>query len=161
MKATETPPQFIYIHLPNDGLAEVRPQAGFPYEASYMEDNDLALGGILEYLSHSSWWPETTVFVTENNTQAGLGQAGLDHIDSHRTVLLAVGPYVKRDYVSHTNSSFPGLLRTIFEAFHLQPSNLTDATAASLSGMFTDSPDLTPFTALMPDPRIFDPAAVR
>jgi hypothetical protein len=118
-----------------------------------MEDNDLALGRILEYLSHSPWWRDMAVFVTESNTQGGL-----DHIDSHRTVLLAAGPYVRRNYVSHMNSSFPGLLRTIFELLHVAPLNLMDATAASLRGVFTDTPDFTPFTALAPDPRIFDPA---
>ena len=67
------------------------------------------------------------VFATESDTQGSL-----DHIDSHRTLLLAAGPYVKRDYVSHTNASFPGLLRTIFELLRLPPLNLMDATAASV-----------------------------
>lgn len=146
-------PQFTYIRLPNDRLHEARPGDGYPYEASWMEDNDLALGRILEYLSHSPWWPEMAVFVTESDTEGGL-----DHIDSHRTILLAAGPYVKRNYVSHTNSSFPGLLRTIFELLGVKPLNLMDATAASLRGMFTDKPDLTPFTAVAPDPRIFTSA---
>jgi sugar lactone lactonase YvrE len=152
-KGAEPFPQFTYIRLPNDSLSEARPADGYPYEASWMEDNDLALGRILEYLSHSPWWRDMAVFVTESNTQGGL-----DHIDSHRTVLLAAGPYVRRNYVSHMNSSFPGLLRTIFELLHVAPLNLMDATAASLRGVFTDTPDFTPFTALAPDPRIFDPA---
>ncbi len=146
-------PQFTYIRLPNDSLPETGPVEGYPYQASWMEDNDLALGRILEYLSHSPWWPEMAVFVTESNTQGGV-----DHIDSHRTVLLAAGPYVKRNYVSHTNSSYPGLLRTIFELLHVAPLNLMDATAASLRGIFTDQPDFAPFVALSPDRRIFDPA---
>lgn len=149
-------PQFTYIRLPNDTLHEARPAEGYPYEASWMEDNDLALGRILDYLSHSPWWREMAVFVTEDSTQGGL-----DHIDSHRTVLLAAGPWVKRNYVSHTNSSFPGLLRTIFELLHVKPLNLMDATAASLRGMFTDQPDFAPFTALAPDPRIFSPAPAK
>ena len=160
MKAMKTLPQFIYIHRPNDHLTGIRPDAGYPYEASYMEDNDLALGRILECLSHSPWWPEMAVFVTENNTHGGT-DVGLDHIDIHRTVLLAAGPYIKRGFVSHTNSSFPGLVRTIFEGFRIEPLNLTDATAASLVGMFTDSPDLTPYKPLIPDPRIFDASLVK
>ena len=93
------------------------------------------------------------VFVTESDTQGSL-----DHVDSHRTLLLAAGPYVKRNYVSHTNSSFPGLLRTIFELLRLPPLNLMDATAASLRDMLTGEPDFAPFTAVEPDARIFDPA---
>jgi DNA-binding beta-propeller fold protein YncE len=144
-------PQFVYIRLRNDQLPEAR-TTNHPYEASWMEDNDLALGRILDSLSHSPWWPETAVFVTESNTDGGL-----DHIDSHRTILLAAGPYVKRNYVSHTNSNFPGLLRTVFELLHIPPVDLADATAASLSGMFTDQPGFSPFQAIAPDVRIFDP----
>jgi hypothetical protein len=121
-----------------------------------MEDNDLALGRILEYLSHSPWWREMAVFVTEADAQGGL-----DHIDAHRTLLLAAGPYVKRNYVSHTNTSFPGLLRTIFELLGVPPLHLADATSASLRDVWTGQPDFTPFTAVAPDRRIFDPAKVK
>ena len=103
--ALEEPlPQFVFIHLPNDKLADARPADGYPYEESWMEDNDLALGRIVEALSHSRGWPETAVFVTESTTETAL-----DHIDSRRTILLAAGPHVKRDYVSHTNLNFSGL----------------------------------------------------
>jgi hypothetical protein len=147
-------PQFVYIRLRNDQLADDVPRdAEHPYEESWIEDNDLALGRIVDSLSHSRWWPETAVFITESNTDGGL-----DHIDSHRSILLAAGPYVKRNYVSHTNSNFPGLLRTILELLHAPPIDLADATAASLGGMFTDQPDPSPFQAIAPDARIFDPA---
>ncbi|MGD1069238.1 MAG: alkaline phosphatase family protein [Bryobacteraceae bacterium] len=149
-------PQFIFIHLPNDHMTTERPADGYPYEASFVEDNDLALGRILEYLSHTPWWKEMAVFITEDDAQGGL-----DHVDSHRTVLLAAGPYVRRGYVSHTNASFPGLLKTIFELLHLPPLNLMDATAASLRDIFTEEPDFTPFDVLIPDRRIFDASQVR
>ena len=145
-------PQFVYVRLRNDQRPEPLPDAEHRYEESWMEDNDLALGRMLDALSHSRWWPETAVFITESNTGGGL-----DHIDSHRSILLAAGPYVKRNSVSHTNSNFPGLLRTVFELLHTPPMDLADATAASLSGMFTDQPDLSTFQAIPPDPRIFEP----
>jgi hypothetical protein len=143
-------PQFIYVHLP-----ETHPSDGYPYEESLVEDNDLEAGRILEYLSHSPSWPETVVYMTGNDTNNGL-----DHIDSHRTVLLAAGPHVKRRYVSHTNSDFTGLVRTVFELLGVPPMRLSDASAASLRDMLTDEQDLMPFSALLPDPRIFDPAKV-
>jgi hypothetical protein len=149
-------PQFLFIHLPNDHMAAERPQDGYPYQASYVEDNDLALGRILEYLSHAPWWREMAVFVTEDDAQGGL-----DHVDAHRTVLLAAGPYVRRNYVSHTNSSFPGLLKTIFELLKMPPLNLMDATAAALHDVFATEPDFTPFEALTPDKRIFDAERAR
>jgi len=149
-------PQFLYIHLPNDHMTKERPDDGYPYQASFVEDNDLALGRIIEYLSHKPWWAGTTVFVTEDDAQGGL-----DHIDSHRTVLLAAGPYVKKNYVSHVNTSFPGLLKTIFELLRMPPLNLMDASAASLRGIFTSEPDVRPYTVLTPDLRIFDAKRVR
>jgi len=148
-------PQFLSIHLRSDQTGDPKPQSGYPYEASYVEDGDFGLGRILDYLSHSPWWRDMAVFVTESGTQGSL-----DHIDAHRTLLLAAGPYVKRNYVLHTNSSFPGLLRTIFELLGPAPLNLRDATAASLRDVFTAEPDFTPFTAIEPDRRIFDPAKV-
>ena len=152
-KGGETLPRFLSIHLPNDKTADARPKDGYPYAASFVEDNDLATGRIVEYLSHSAWWPHMLVLIAETDTQGSF-----DHIDSHRTVPLAAGPYVKRNYVSHTNASFPSLFRTTFEVLGLGPSNLTDATAARLGDLFTEEPDFSPFTAIRPDPRIFNPA---
>ena len=146
-------PQFICIRLPNDRTGEPKPQSGYPYDASFVEDNDLATGRILDYLSHSPWWRNMVVFATESDTQGSL-----DHIDSHRTLLFAAGPYVKRNYVSHTNASFPGLWRTIFELLRVPPLNLMDATAATVTDMFTAQADFASFDASQPDPRIFDPS---
>jgi YVTN family beta-propeller protein len=156
VKGGEPFPRFIYIHLPDDHMAPPRPADGYPYGASFVEDNDLALGRILEYLSHSRWWPAMQVFITEDDAQGGL-----DHIDAHRTVLLAAGPYTKKNYCSHTNTSFPGLLKTVFGLLGMPPLNLMDATAADLRDLFTDRPDETPYTARIPDKRIFDAAGAR
>jgi hypothetical protein len=95
------------------------------------------------------------VFVTEAGAQ------GRDHIDSHRTVMIAAGPYIKHGYVSHTNSSFPGLLKTVFRLLGLPPLNLFDATASDLSDMFTATPDFTPYDLQPEDARLFDPANAR
>jgi DNA-binding beta-propeller fold protein YncE len=152
----EALPGLIVIRLPNDRIQVPRPDAGYPYDASFVADNDLASGRIVEFLSHTPWWKSMTVFLTENDTEGSL-----DHIDAHRTVLLAAGPWVKRNYVSHTNSSFPGLLRTVFELLGLSPLNLQDATAASLEDVFTEEPDFTPFDAIPADSRIFDPGKLQ
>ena len=149
-------PQLLFIHLPNDHTAKPRPRAGYPSEASYVSDNDLALGRIMEFLSHSEWWSSMAVLITEDDSQSGV-----DHVDSHRTVLLAAGPYVRRNYTSHVNTSFPGLLRTAFWLLHMPALNLYDAAAPSLADCFTSEPDLTPYDVLPVDPRIFDPKQVR
>ena len=156
VKGGEALPSFIFVHLPNDHMTKERPEDGYPYQASYVEDNDLALGRIVEYLSHSPWWREMAVFVTEDDAQGGI-----DHVDSHRTVLLAAGPYVRKNYVTHTNSSFPGLLKTIFQLLRIPPLNLMDASAAGLIDMFTNEPDFAPFDKLIPDLRVFDASQAR
>jgi DNA-binding beta-propeller fold protein YncE len=149
-------PRFIYIHLPNDHMAKTRPRDGYPFQASYVADNDYALGRILEFLSQSPWWKEMAVFITEDDAQGGR-----DHIDSHRTVLMAAGPYIRRGYVSHVHASFPGLLKTIFRILGMPPLNLYDATASDLADCFTTSPDFTPYHVVPVDERLFDPATAR
>ena len=149
-------PQLLFIHLPNDHMAKARPKDGYPYETSFVADNDYALGRIVEFLSHTPWWREMAIFITEDDAQGGR-----DHIDSHRTVLLGVGPYFKKNYVSHVNSSFPGLLKTVFRLLRVPPLNLFDATASDLSDCFTGTPDFSPYKALPIDANLFDPAKAR
>lgn len=148
-------PRFVFIRLPHDHTASPRPKDGFPFEASFVADNDYALGRIVEYLSRSPWWKEMAIFVTEASAEGGS-----DHIDAQRTLLLGAGPWFKRDYVSHTNTSFPGLLKTVFELLKLPPLTLFDATASDLSDMFTDTPDFTPYQLQPIDPRLFVPEKV-
>jgi hypothetical protein len=149
-------PQFIYIHLPQDHTARVRPADGYPYMASYIADNDYALGRIVEFLSHTRWWREMAIFVTEDDSQSGV-----DHVDSHRTVLLAASPYAKRNYASHVNAGFPGMLKTIFRLLGLPPLNLFDAAAADLGDCFGGEPDFRPYEVLPVNPVVFDPGKVK
>ena len=155
-KGGQEMPQFLFVHLPNDYMAKERPEDGYPYEESFVADNDYALGRILEYLSGTKWWKETAVFITEDDAQGGM-----DHIDARRTLLLCAGPWCKKDYVSHVNTSFPGLLKTIFRLLHVPPMNLFDATASDLSDCLTSVPDAAPWKAVEVDKRIFDPAAAK
>lgn len=149
-------PQFLRISLPDGQYKDPDPAKGYPYRASFVAENDLAVGRIVDYLSHSPWWKDMAVFITGGSTQGGL-----DHVDAHRTLLFAAGPWVKRNYVSHTNSSTPGLIRTIYELLHLPAANLMDATAASLRDLFTDEAEFSAFTAMKPDARIYDPESTR
>lgn len=149
-------PQLVFIHLPNDHMAKPRPEDGYPFDASYVADNDYALGRIVEYLSKSKWWKNMAIFVTEDDAQGGV-----DHIDTHRTVLLAVSPYAKKNYASHVNTSFPGLLKTVFSLLGLPPLNLYDGSAADLSDVFTSQPDFTPFTVLPVRKEVFDPETAK
>ena len=149
-------PRFLFIHLPNDHMADERPEDGYPYRESFVADNDYALGRILEYLSKSKWWKDMAVFITEDDAQGGV-----DHVDAQRTVMMCAGPWCKKNYVSHVNTSFPGLLKTVFRILKLPPLNLFDAAATDLTDMLASQPDPIGYKLLDVDKRIFDPAAVK
>ena len=147
-------PQFIYIWLPNDHTAKPRPEDGFPYRASYVADNDLVLGKLIALLSHSPFWKDMAIFVTEDDAQDGR-----DHVDAHRSLLMVASPYARRG-VAHVHTSMASILKTFNLIFGLPPLNHYDAAASDLADMFTAQPDFMPYEALPPDMRIFDPAKV-
>ncbi len=149
-------PKLLYIHLPNDHMAAARPDDGYPFDASFVADNDYALGRIVDYLSHTQAWPRMAILVTEDDAQGGV-----DHVDSHRTVFLAISPYARRNHVSKTNASFPSLLKTALGLLRLPPLNLYDAAAADLSGIFAAEPDFTPYQVRPAHPELFDPSKAR
>jgi hypothetical protein len=149
-------PALIVIRLPGDHTASPRPMDGYPYRSSYVADNDLALGKIMDFVTHSSIWKDSAVFVTEDDAQGGA-----DHIDAHRSVLLAMSPYIRRGIISHRHSSMLSIQKTMYELLGLGPLNLEDALAADLGDMFAEEADLTPFNFIAADSRVFDPAKAR
>ncbi|MFI5385732.1 MAG: bifunctional YncE family protein/alkaline phosphatase family protein [Fimbriimonadales bacterium] len=146
-------PRFINIALCNDHGTGPRPAWGYPYVCSYMADNDLALGRTVEYLSHLPEWKNMAVFVTQDDSGADD-----DHVDRHRSYVLALGPYAKRGYVSHEHGSIMSILRSIYELLGLGPNNMFDALASPLDDMFTAKPDFTPYLHVESDPRVFKPS---
>jgi hypothetical protein len=149
-------PQFIYIWLPNDHTGRLRPEDGYPYRASYVADNDLALGKLVQLFSHSPFWKDMAIFVTEDDAQDGR-----DHVDAHRSVLMVISPYARRGLTSHPHTSIASILKTFDLIFGLPYLNQFDAAATDLTDFFTAQPDFTPYDALPSDLRIFDPAKVR
>ncbi len=147
-------PRFMNITLCNDHGARPRPNEGYPYVCSYMADNDLALGRIVEYLSHLPEWKNMAIFVTQDDSGGDN-----DHVDRHRSFVLAISPYAKRKYVSGDHTSIMSILKTIYLCFGLGPNNMFDALATDLRDMFTTTPDLTPYTHVPSDPRVFKPEA--
>jgi hypothetical protein len=145
-------PAVITMMLPNDHGSKERPADGYPFKESYMADNDLALGRVLQTLSRTKWWKEMLVIITEDDAQDGR-----DHIDAHRSLLMMVSPWVKRNYVSHTHANFGAILKTIYQIHDLPALNQFDATASLLQDFFTDKPDFRPYSIQMTDRRIFDP----
>ncbi len=134
-------PNLVYVTLPCDHTNATKP--GSPTPRAMVADNDLALGQIVEAVSHSKFWPETCIFVVEDDPQNGF-----DHVDAHRTVALVVSPYTKRRYVDHTNYNQTGLVKTIELILGLPPMNQLDLSATALRNCFDGQADPTPYTCL-------------
>jgi hypothetical protein len=151
MNGQETMPALMTVILPNDHGAGDRPEAGYPFRESYMADNDLAVGRIVEYLSHTPYWKNMLIVITEDDAQNGV-----DHVDAHRSVLMLISPWVKRDYVSHVHYSFGSIFKTFWNILGLPYLNQYDAGANDMADFFTVEPEFTPYSAVPVDQRIFD-----
>jgi len=125
-------PSLVFIWLPNDHTAGTAQGKKTP--RALVADNDLALGRIIDRISHSRFWSDTVVFVTEDDAQDGP-----DHVDSHRSVVLAAGGPVKRGYVSHEHYDQASLLRTIELILGLAPMSQFDAMATPMLEFFAGS----------------------
>ena len=144
-------PQLITMMLPNDHTAGPRPEDGYPFSASYVADNDLALGRTLHFLSRTPYWKDMLVIVTEDDPQGGV-----DHIDAHRSILLMAGPYVKRNYVSTTHANFGSILKVLYNIMGVPYVNQYDITASLLTDFFTNKPDFSPYNFEFPSQEVFD-----
>jgi len=140
------------IYLPNDHGARAHPDDGYPFRESYMADNDLALGRVVEFLSHSSYWKNMAIIVTEDDPQGGV-----DHVDAHRSILMTISPFAKKNYVSRVHYSFGSIMKTFWHILDIPYLNQYDAAATDLADMFEANADFTPYDAKPADPRIFDP----
>ncbi|HEX5667612.1 MAG TPA: bifunctional YncE family protein/alkaline phosphatase family protein [Chitinophagaceae bacterium] len=151
LKGDKNLPPLITIQLPNDHTASPRPEDGYPYQHSFVADNDLALGRLLHFLSRTPYWKDMLVVITEDDPQGGV-----DHVDAHRSILMLAGPYVKKQYVSHTHANFGSILKMIYNILNVPYVNQYDVTASLIDDFFTDQPDLAPYSLEFPDKAVFD-----
>ena len=144
----EEMPPFVNVYLPNDHTAGPRPAAGYPTRASYVADNDIALGRVVELISHSKYWASTAIFVTEDDAQDGV-----DHVDAHRSLLLVISPWARRNYVSSDHTSIPSIIKTINLLTGAPSLNLYDAPRATCSTASPTAPTSRPTPLFPPTPR--------
>jgi DNA-binding beta-propeller fold protein YncE len=133
-----TLPHFMVMSLGEDHTAGTRP--GMPTPQACVARNDLALGRIVEAVTHSKPWRQMAIFVIEDDAQNGP-----DHVDAHRTVGLLISPYTKRKHLDSTQYSTVSMLRTIELILGLGPLSQYDAAARPMFASFTDRPDFTPY----------------
>jgi YVTN family beta-propeller protein len=151
-EAARTMPDLVMVILPSDHTEGTNP--GWCTPKACVADNDLALGQIVEGLTHSSFWKQMAVLVVEDDAQNGV-----DHIDGHRTVALAISPYTKRRSIDSTFYGQPSLLKTIELMLGLPALSLFDLVATDMRASFIDErghPDFTPYDARLPQQSIYE-----
>jgi hypothetical protein len=131
-------PQLEIIRLPNDHTEGTC--SGRPTPRADVAQNDLALGLMVERISHSRYWSSSVIFVIEDDAANGP-----DHVDAHRTVALVIGPHVRRGAVDHHLYTNASVLRTIELILGLPPMSQFDAGALPMTGAFTPVADTTSF----------------
>jgi len=144
-----TMPNLVMVQLPSDHTAGTTP--GFSTPRACLADNDLAVGQIVEGISHSKFWKSTLILIVEDDAQDGL-----DHVDGHRTVALAVSPYIRRGAIDSTFYSQVSMVKTIELILGLPPMSLFDFIATDMRQSFQPSPDLAPYQAMEPAQSIYE-----
>ncbi|MBI1746379.1 MAG: bifunctional YncE family protein/alkaline phosphatase family protein [Acidobacteria bacterium] len=134
-------PDLIIMLLPIDHTNGTSP--GYPTPRAMLADNDLALGRLVAEISKSRYWRESAIFVTEDDSQAGV-----DHVDGHRTVGLVISPFAKRKAVDSSLYTTINMFRTIEQILGLPPLNQYDLAAEPMFSVFSDTPDFSPYQAL-------------
>lgn len=119
---------------------------GPPTAQAQVADNDLAVGRVVDDVSHSRFWKDSLIVTVEDDTQNAT-----DHVDPHRGPLLMASPYVKRGVIDSTYYSQINVVKTIEQILGTQPLNQMDRAATPMFDAFTNKPDLTPYNAITPE----------
>ena len=116
----------------------------FPRPAASVADNDLALGRVVDAVSHSPYWDDTAIFVLEDDAQDGA-----DHVDAHRSIAFVISKYspgtVAQPYVEHRFYTTVNVIHTMESLLGLPPMNQNDAYAPIMSGLFSGAGDQPPY----------------
>ncbi|HKU09660.1 MAG TPA: alkaline phosphatase family protein [Sinomonas sp.] len=106
-------------------------------------DNDLAVGKIVDEISHSQYWKDSAIFIAEDDSQDGA-----DHVDGHRAPVQVISPYAVHGQTVSTFYSQISMVRTIQQILGAQPLNQKVAAATPMFDAFTNKADLTPYNAV-------------
>jgi hypothetical protein len=127
-------PSFVLLYLPDDHTGGTRP--GYPRPAANVADNDLALGRVVEAVSHSPYWDDTAIFVLEDDAQDGA-----DHVDAHRSIAFVVSKYspgsAAQPNIEHRFYTTVNMIHTLETLLGLPPMNQNDAYAPLMTQLFS------------------------
>jgi DNA-binding beta-propeller fold protein YncE len=138
----DTMPQFILLRLPDDHTAGLK--KGLPKPTASVADNDLAIGRVIDALSHSSYWDDTAFLILEDDAQDGP-----DHVDSHRSIALVISKYsptTPAPFVDHSFYTTINIVRTIEALLSVPPMNANDSRAAVMAPLFAGPGDQPAFS---------------
>ncbi len=151
-EAKKTMPNLVLVALPSDHTEGTSP--GWCTPKACVADNDLALGRMVEGLSHSSFWKSMAILVVEDDAQNGV-----DHIDGHRTVALVASPYAKRGAIDATFYSQPSMVKTIELMLGLPALSMFDLVATDMRASFIgpdETPNLAPYSSIVPKQSLYE-----
>ena len=149
LDAANQVPNLTILWLPNDHTAGTT--KGQPLPINYQADNDLALGRMVDAISHSKVWAQSAIFVEEDDSQGGV-----DHVDGHRQPVFVISPYTVapqgpgQGKAIHTTYTAENINRTIENILGMQPLTQFDLVASPMFDAFQNTPDLTPFNHVAP-----------
>ena len=136
-------PQFTLLYLPDDHTGGTRP--GKPTPQASVADNDLALGRVVDAVSHSPYWDDTAIFVLEDDAQDGA-----DHVDAHRSTAFVISKYSPRTpepFIDHNFYTTVSMIHTMEALLGLMPMNLFDAHAPLMTEFFSSPASQPPYQA--------------
>ena len=137
-------PAFVLLYLPDDHTHGTTP--GKPRPAASVADNDLAVGRVVEAVSHSPYWDDTAVLMLEDDAQDGA-----DHVDAHRSIAFVISKYspgsAEQPYVAHQFYTTVNMIHTLEALLGLPPMNQNDAYAPVMAPLFSGKGDQPPFVA--------------
>jgi hypothetical protein len=137
-------PAFVLLYLPDDHTGGTRPN--LPRPAASVADNDLALGRIVDAVSHSPYWDDTAIFILEDDAQDGG-----DHVDAHRSIAFVVSKYspgtAAEPYVDHRFYTTVNMIHTMEMLLGLPPMNQNDAYAPAMGPLFSGAGTQPAFNA--------------
>jgi len=116
---------------------------GPPDPEAQVADGDLAVGKIVDEISHSKYWKDSAIFVVEDDSQDGV-----DHVDGHRAPIQVISPWAQHGNVNSTYYTQITMVRTIEQILGAEPLNAKVAAASPMYGAFNKVPDYRPFTTV-------------
>jgi YVTN family beta-propeller protein len=136
-------PEIMVMGLTSDHTMGTDPKS--PTPSAMMADDDLAMGRMVEAVTRSRFWPNSLVLIVEDDAQDGV-----DHVDGHRTVALAISPFLKRHAVDSNFYTQLSMIRTIQDIFGIAPRTRFLKAARSMNSLFVADKDLSPYQAITP-----------